>query len=112
MGQKMVRFGAIRGTRPCQDESMEVREVGRIRPCTSGCNGVHFAWWGVLICGLLQHLKQALLGPPGAGARVFHRAQGLKGPHSKPVHHAPANHRLSTGHGTVYVHLDANTHSS
>ena len=40
MGQKMVRFGALRGTRSRQDESMEVGEVGSKRP-SSGGNGGH-----------------------------------------------------------------------
>jgi hypothetical protein len=40
MGQKMVCFGALRGTRSRQDESIEVHEVGSKRP-SLGCNGVH-----------------------------------------------------------------------
>ena len=52
MGQKMVRFGELRGTRSRQDASKEVHEAGRIRP-SSGCNGVHVRWWIGLICALL-----------------------------------------------------------
>ena len=40
MGQKMVRFGGLRGTRSRQDASKEVHEVGWKRP-SSGCNGDH-----------------------------------------------------------------------
>jgi hypothetical protein len=40
MGQKMVRFGELRGTRSRQDASIEVHEAGRIRP-SSGSNGGH-----------------------------------------------------------------------
>jgi hypothetical protein len=40
MGQKMVCFGAPRGTRSRQDESKEVHEVGSKRP-SSGSNGGH-----------------------------------------------------------------------
>jgi hypothetical protein len=40
IGKKMVRFGALRGTRSRQDESIEVGEVGSKRP-SSGGNGVH-----------------------------------------------------------------------
>ena len=40
MGQKMVCFAALCGTRSRQDESKEVHEVGSKRP-SSGCNGVH-----------------------------------------------------------------------
>jgi hypothetical protein len=36
MGQKMVRFGALRGTRSRQDESIEVGEVGSKRPSLGG----------------------------------------------------------------------------
>ena len=52
MGQKMVCFGELRGTRSRQDESKEVHEVGSKRP-SLGCNGVHFVWWIGLICALL-----------------------------------------------------------
>jgi hypothetical protein len=45
MGQKMVRFAQLGAARSRQDESIEVGEVGSERP-SSGCNGVHFAWWG------------------------------------------------------------------
>jgi hypothetical protein len=58
MGQKMVRFGALRGTRSRQDESIEVGEVGSKRPSLGG-NGGHFAWWGGLICALLLPLSRA-----------------------------------------------------
>jgi hypothetical protein len=52
MGQKMVRFAQLGAARSRQDESIEVGEVGSKRP-SSGCNnGVHFAWWGGLICAL------------------------------------------------------------
>ena len=37
MGQKMVRFGALRGTRSRQDESIEVCGVGSKRPSLGGC---------------------------------------------------------------------------
>jgi hypothetical protein len=40
MGQKMVRFGGLRGTRSRQDASKEVHEVGSKRP-SSGGNGGH-----------------------------------------------------------------------
>ena len=40
MGQKLVCFGGLRGTRSRQDESKEVHEAGRIRP-SSGSNGGH-----------------------------------------------------------------------
>jgi hypothetical protein len=56
MGQKMVRFGALRGTRSRQDESIEVGEVGSKRPSLGG-NGGHFAWWGGLICALSRVAK-------------------------------------------------------
>jgi hypothetical protein len=42
MGQKLVRFGGLRGTRSRQGASIEVHEAGRIRP-SSGCNGMQ---WG------------------------------------------------------------------
>jgi hypothetical protein len=48
MGQKMVRFAALSGTRSRQDEPIEVGEVGSKRPSLGG-NGGHFAWWGGLI---------------------------------------------------------------
>ena len=44
MGQKMVRFAALSGTRSRQDEPIEVGEVGSKRPSLGG-NGGHFAWW-------------------------------------------------------------------
>ena len=40
MGQKMVCFAALSGTRSRQDASKEVHEAGRIRP-SSGSNGGH-----------------------------------------------------------------------
>jgi hypothetical protein len=40
MGQKMVRFGELRGTRSRQGASKEVHEAGRIRP-SLGSNGGH-----------------------------------------------------------------------
>jgi hypothetical protein len=40
MGQKMVRFGELRGTRSRQGASKEVHDAGRIRP-SSGSNGGH-----------------------------------------------------------------------
>jgi hypothetical protein len=40
MGQKMVCFAGLSGTRSRQGESKEVHEVGSKRP-SSGCNGVH-----------------------------------------------------------------------
>jgi hypothetical protein len=52
MGQKMVRFAALSGTRSRQDESVEVGEVGSKRP-SSGCNGVHVVRWIGLIFRLL-----------------------------------------------------------
>ena len=51
MGQKMVRFAALSGTRSRQGESIEAGEVGSKRPSLGG-NGGHFAWWGGLICAL------------------------------------------------------------
>ena len=55
MGQKMVRFGELRGTRSRQDASKEVHEAGRIRP-SSGSNGGHVLSlypliWRSLACG-------------------------------------------------------------
>jgi hypothetical protein len=58
MGQKMVRFAELCGTRSRQDASKEVHEAGRIRP-SSGCNGVHVRWWIGLICALLGLLGRA-----------------------------------------------------
>ena len=52
MGQKMVRFGGLRGTRSRQDASIEVHEVGWKRP-SSGGNGGHVRWWIGLICALV-----------------------------------------------------------
>jgi hypothetical protein len=60
MGQEMVRFGPLGAVKSRQDESIEVREVGRIRPSLGGTGG-HVVWWGELICGLL------LLGSPPFG---------------------------------------------
>ena len=53
MGQKMVCFEALRGTRSRQDESIEVGEVGSKRP-SSGGNGGHVVWWIGLIFRLLH----------------------------------------------------------
>jgi hypothetical protein len=51
MGQKMVRFAELCGTRSRQGAPKEVHEAGRIRP-SSGCNGAHVRWWIGLICAL------------------------------------------------------------
>ena len=56
MGQKMVCFEALRGTRSHQDESIEVGEVGSKRP-SLGCNGVHVVWCSGLIFWLLNLLS-------------------------------------------------------
>jgi hypothetical protein len=53
MGQKMVRFAELCGTRSRQGASKEVHEAGRIRP-SSGGNGGHVRWWIGLICALLS----------------------------------------------------------
>ena len=53
MGQKMVCFEALRGTRSRQDESIELDEVGSKRP-SLGCNGVHVVRCSGLIFWLLQ----------------------------------------------------------
>jgi hypothetical protein len=65
MGHKMVRFGALRGTRSRQDESIEVGEVGSKRPSLGG-NGGHFAWWGGggLICALSPGARKWPFIPP------------------------------------------------
>jgi hypothetical protein len=52
MGQKLVRFAGLSGTRSCQDASIEVHEVGWKRP-SSADNGGHVRWWIGLICALL-----------------------------------------------------------
>jgi hypothetical protein len=52
MGQKMVCFAALSGTRSRQGAPIEVHEAGRIRP-SSGCNGVHFLQWSPLFSRLL-----------------------------------------------------------
>jgi hypothetical protein len=52
MGQKMVCFGELRGTRSRQGASKEVHEVGSKRP-SSGSNSGHVRWWIGLICALL-----------------------------------------------------------
>jgi hypothetical protein len=40
MGQNIVRFGQLGAARSRQDESKEVHEAGKIRPCSGG-NGGH-----------------------------------------------------------------------
>jgi hypothetical protein len=55
MGQKMVCFGALRGTRSRQDESIEVGEVGSKRPSLGGNGGhemISLGGAGGLICAL------------------------------------------------------------
>jgi hypothetical protein len=71
MGQKMVRFAQLGAARSRQDESIEVGEVGSKRP-SPGCNGVHFAWWGGLICALSWSARRGrhrhvTRGPPRTG---------------------------------------------
>jgi hypothetical protein len=48
MGPETVLVGQLGAARSRQDEPIEVREVGRIRP-SSGCNGVHVTWCSPLI---------------------------------------------------------------
>jgi hypothetical protein len=64
MGQKMVCFEALRGTRSHQDESIEVGEVGSKRP-SLGCNGVHVVRCSGLIFWLL--VRQGRLWPQQCG---------------------------------------------
>ena len=49
MGQKLIRFEELRGTRSRQDASIEVHEVGSKRP-PSGGNGGHVLSLYPLIC--------------------------------------------------------------
>jgi hypothetical protein len=73
MGQNLALCAQLGAARSRQDESIEVHEVGSKRPF-SGCNGVHFAWCGGLICALvvvlrcklplLLHYAMALLSSP------------------------------------------------
>jgi hypothetical protein len=63
MGQKMVRFAELCGTRSRQDALIEVHEAGRIRP-SSGGNGGHvlslypLIWRSLLLPGPIGSLLQ------------------------------------------------------
>ena len=59
MGQKLIRFEELRGTRSRQDASIEVHEVGSKRP-SSGGNGGHVRWCIGLICALLYYARALL----------------------------------------------------
>jgi hypothetical protein len=66
MGQKMVRFAELCGTRSRQDAPIEVHQAGRIRP-SSGGNGGHVLSmypliWRSLRCGeaRLPHLTRCM----------------------------------------------------
>jgi hypothetical protein len=58
MGQKMVCFAALSGTRSRQDESVEVGEVGSKRSSLGGTGG-HVVWWIGLIFRLLRDGRRA-----------------------------------------------------
>ena len=71
MGQKMVCFAALCGTRSRQDESKEVHEVGSKRP-SSGGNGGHVLSlypliWRSLLVYLLGDLRHVSLHEPSLG---------------------------------------------
>ena len=63
MGQKMVCFAELCGTRSRQDESKEVHEVGSKRP-SLGCNGVHVLSLYPLIWRSLSIKLYIAAGPP------------------------------------------------
>jgi hypothetical protein len=71
MGQKLVRFAGLSGTRSCQDASMEVHEVGWKRP-SSGCNGDHVLSLYPLIWRSLSSTKS--LPPSSRETRVCRKS--------------------------------------
>jgi hypothetical protein len=95
MSQKLVRFGALRGTRSRQDESKEVHEAGRIRP-SSGCNGVHVRWWIGLICLRLVGGKRR------ENERGAHTNEGEEATRSiRQPRRSPEKAEKKTAHGTA-----------
>jgi hypothetical protein len=111
MGQKMVCFEALRGTRSRQDESIEVGEVGSKRPSLGG-NGGHVVRWIGLIFRLLRVCPPSEIThtpPPSLSPRLVRRRsapRGLSVPRPKSlVSAARLVRRLSTTTWTAGVGL-------
>jgi hypothetical protein len=63
MGQNMVRFGGLRGTRSRQDAPKEVHEVGSKRPSSGGNGGHVLSLYPLIWRSLIRSLMHSLIHP-------------------------------------------------